>query len=115
MGDKKPDANDRAGIPPGDATPEGRNIRWKTKFDDPYPWGNAQPRVDGGKVYASDMNGQGVMVKAGPAGEVVARNRGLGGGTGSPFFAASSLNPGTGSLSACGNVHQASVFVHCSE
>ena len=42
--------------------------------------------IAGGRVYAFDMDGRGVVVKAGPAGEVLASNEGLGGGTASPFF-----------------------------
>jgi len=43
--------------------------------------------VAGGKVYGFDLNGRGIVVKPGPAGDVIARNDCMGGATGSPFFA----------------------------
>jgi serine protease Do len=53
------------------------------KGEDLYP-GLA---VAGGRIYAFDLNGRGVVIKAGPEGEVLVRNDCLGGGTASPFFA----------------------------
>jgi hypothetical protein len=54
----------------------------------PGKWAETYPSlaVAGGRVYCFDLNGRGVVVKAGPEGEVLVRNDCLGGGTGSPFF-----------------------------
>ena len=54
----------------------------------PGKWGQSYPSltVAGGRVHCFDWDGRGVIVKAGPTGEVIARNGTLGGGPGSPFF-----------------------------